>query len=224
MNAFNKIFLLILMFFTCGAFSLEKADIIYTGGIFGIPYDWVGDLPLGHVGLFAGTEKKDGKIQAVIIDCVPDYFKPGGIRKVSWKHFTHDFRYPYYGNRTTSKKPTAEQRENMVKKAESMLKPRAYSFLHDSQKGPDKFDCVGFVEYIYEKVGLNPTPNDQETGLGWPLTPSEQFYATVANSPSPVSSYISITKKRNLDSLESFQPLKSYSATEIPLPSSFVNE
>lgn len=37
-----------------------------------------------------------------------------------------------------------------------------------------EFDCVGFVERIYEDIGLNPTPNSYESGWGWPLTPREQ--------------------------------------------------
>jgi hypothetical protein len=62
-----------------------------------------------------------------------------------------------------------------------------YDFNHLDQKGtwfnhnfpwePNshwEFDCVGFVERILEDIGLNPTANSYESGLGWPLTPSEQ--------------------------------------------------
>ncbi len=224
MKDIKNIVLSLILMCSVQAFSLEKADIIYTGGVFGIPYDLIGELPLGHVGIFAGTEKKNGKIKAVIIDCVPDYFRPGGIRKVSWKNFTHNLRYPYYGNRTTRKKPSTEQRNYVVKIASKMLKPKAYNLMHDSQKGPKEFDCVGFVEYVYEKVGLNPTPDDQEKGMGWPLTPSEQFYNTVANSPSPSHSYISFVKKKDLSEISSFKSIGISAPNDIPIPDSFTNE
>lgn len=58
-----------------------------------------------------------------------------------------------------------------------------YSDTHGSQKGPLKFDCVGYTEYLYEAAGLNPTDNSYETGWGWPLTPWEQFIATKPNTP-----------------------------------------
>jgi hypothetical protein len=56
-----------------------------------------------------------------------------------------------------------------------------YSDTHFSQKGPADFDCVGYTEAAYEAAGLNPTPDEYETGWGWPLTPSEQFDFTVSN-------------------------------------------
>lgn len=158
--------------------GIEKADLIYTGGITGTISGWFSpDLPVGHAGLFVGTEVKDGKIKVVIADCVPDHFKPGGVRNIdSWYNFTHHFMYPYYGNRTTAAKPTAEQRERIAKLAIEMgKKGLTYSDTHFSQKGPLKFDCVGYTEFLYEAVGLNPTENSYETGTGWPLTPWEQF-------------------------------------------------
>ncbi len=163
--------------------GMEKGDIIFTGGVFGIPQDWIGDLPIGHVGLYGGTEVKDGKIVVVIYDCVPDNFKPyGGVRKIfSFTNFTHQNHYAFYGNRVPDKRPTAEQRDLIIKAAVSKL-GHHYADAHFSQKGPDIFDCVGYAEYAYEAAGLNPTPNDQETGWGWPLTPAEQFAATFPNN------------------------------------------
>lgn len=163
--------------------GMEKGDIIFTGGVFGIPQDWIGDLPIGHVGLYGGTEVKDGKIVVVIYDCVPDNFKPyGGVRKIfSFTNFTHQNHYAFYGNRVPRKRPTAAQRDLIIKAAVSKL-GHHYADAHFSQKGPDIFDCVGYAEYAYEAAGLNPTPNDQETGWGWPLTPAEQFAATFPNS------------------------------------------
>lgn len=168
--------------------GIEKGDLIYTGGIIGTIGSWGNkDLPVGHAGIFAGIEIKDGKINVVIADCVPNNFKPGGVRNIySWYNFTHHYNYPYYGNRTTPVKPTPEQREKMVKLAlELGKKGLKYTNTHVPQKGPDVFDCVGYVEYIYEQAGLNPTPDRYETGLGWPLTPWEQFIATKPNTPAP---------------------------------------
>ena len=168
--------------------GIEKGDLIYTGGIVGSIGSWGnGDLPIGHAGLFAGTETKNGKINVIITDCVPNNFKPGGVRNVySWYNFTHHYMYPYYGNRTTPVKPTAEQRARLVKLGlELGAKGLKYSNTHFSQKGPVEFDCVGYVEYLYEQTGLNPTDNSYESGAGWPLTPWEQFEATRPNTPKP---------------------------------------
>ncbi len=164
--------------------SIEKGDIIFTGGIGGTLASFgSSDLPIGHAGIFGGTEIKNGKINVMIMDCVPDSFNPGGVRNItSWKNFTHHFKFPFYGNRTTNPKPTAAQREKIVKMALAMGKLGLhYSDSHVSQKGPTDFDCVGYVEYLYEHVGLNPTDDSYETGLGWPLTPFEQFMATTPN-------------------------------------------
>jgi hypothetical protein len=170
--------------------GIEKADLIYTGGITGTISGWFSpDLPIGHAGIFIGTEVKDGKIKVVIADCVPDNFKPGGVRNIdSWSNFTHHFMYPYYGNRTTARKPTAAQRERIARLAVTMGgQGLTYSDTHFSQKGPLKFDCVGYTEFLYEAVGLNPTENSYETGTGWPLTPWEQFIAVKPAPAKPAS-------------------------------------
>ena len=172
------------------ATGIEKADLIYTGGITGTISGWFSpDLPIGHAGLFVGTEAKDGKIKVIIADCVPDNFKPGGVRNIdSWYNFTHHYMYPYYGNRTTRVKPTAEQRERIAKLGIAMgKKGLTYSDTHFSQKGPVKFDCVGYTEFLYEAAGLNPTENSYETGAGWPLTPWEQFIAVMPPPAKPAS-------------------------------------
>jgi hypothetical protein len=165
--------------------TMEVGDLIYTGGIFGIPQGWIGDLQIGHAGIYGGTEVKDGKIVVVLYDCVPDNFKPyGGVRKIySFKYFTHENRYPFFGNRVSKVKPTQAQRGLIIAAAVAKL-GHHYSDSHFTQKGPEDFDCVGYTEYAYEAAGLNPTPNDQETGWGWPLTPAEQFAATVSNTHS----------------------------------------
>jgi hypothetical protein len=172
--------------------GIEKADLIYTGGITGSISGWFSpDLPVGHAGLFVGTEVKDGKIKLVIADCVPDNFKPGGVRNIdSWYNFTHHYMYPYYGNRTTPVRPTEAQRERIARLGIAMGKQGLhYSDTHFSQKGPNDFDCVGYTEFLYEAVGLNPTENSYETGTGWPLTPWEQFIAVkpyAAAAPSAI--------------------------------------
>ncbi|HAT72339.1 MAG TPA: hypothetical protein DCS63_05940 [Elusimicrobia bacterium] len=166
--------------------GIEKGDIVYTGGMLGSMAGWVSpDLPVGHSGLFLGTEVNNGRINILVTDCIPNYFTPGGVRNIrSWYHFTHHFFYPYYGNRTTPVKPTPVQRKQLVDLGYKLggLGLR-YNNTHLTQKGPVSFDCVGYTEYIYEQVGLNPTDNSYETGAGWPLTPWEQFIALKPNFP-----------------------------------------
>ena len=167
--------------------GIGKGDLIYTGGIVGTVSGWVSpDLPIGHSGIFAGVETKNGRMNVVIADCVPNNFKPyGGVRNVySWSDFTHQHKFPFYGSRTPAVKPTAEQRERIVALGLEMgKKGLRYNDTHFMQKGPVEFDCVGYTEYVYEAAGLNPTPNSYETGLGWPLTPYEQFISGKPSTP-----------------------------------------
>ena len=169
--------------------GIADGDIIFAGGLTGEITSWVSpDTPVGHAGIYAGAEIRDGRIYITICDCVPNFFNPGGVRNIhSWKNFTHQYKYPYYGNRTTSPAPTAAQREKIVKLAMEMgEKGLKYDATHISQKGPVEFDCVGYTEYIYEAVGLNPTDESYETGWGWPLTPWEQYSGTVPDTaPAP---------------------------------------
>jgi len=153
--------------------GIEKGDIIYTGGIVGTIGSWgTSDLPVGHAGIFAGTESDGSRIRVLIADCVPNDFIPPGVRDInSWKNFTHHYKYPYYGNRTTKEAPSASQRDAIVRLALEMgTRGLKYNGSHFSQKGPEEFDCVGYTEYIYEQAGLNPTENRYESGLGWPLS------------------------------------------------------
>ena len=166
--------------------GIERGDLVYTGGMLGSMAGWFNpDLPVGHSGLFMGTEVNNGKINILVTDCIPNYFTPGGVRNIrSWYYFTHHFFYPYYGNRTTPVKPTPAQRESLVELGYKLggLGLR-YNNTHLTQKGPVEFDCVGYTEYIYEQVGLNPTDNSYEEGIGWPLTPWEQFISVRPNFP-----------------------------------------
>ena len=165
--------------------GIKKADLIYTGGVLGTITGWgSGHMPVGHTGIFAGTEIKNGRINVVILDCVQNTLKPyGGVRNIySWKNFTHYFKFPYYGNRTTIPKPTAAQRDLIVKTGLALGKlGLKYDDSHLSQKGPAAFDCVGYTEYLYEQAGLDPTDSSFESGLGWPLTPWEQFMSVKPN-------------------------------------------
>ena len=158
--------------------GFEAGDLIFTGGIVGTISGWVSpDMPVGHAGIFAGTEVKDGRLRVVLADCVPNSFKPGGVRNIyAWHKFTRDYKFPLYGNRTTQKPPTRAQREFIVAKALKMgtlgLKYKLF------KKGPAEYDCVNYTEFLYESAGLDPTPDSYESGAGWPFTPWEQFEAT----------------------------------------------
>lgn len=165
--------------------GMEKGDLIYTGGIVGTVSGWVSpDMPVGHSGIFAGTEIKDGRLRVVIADCVPNFFKPGGVRNIyAWHSFTRQYEFPFYGNRTSKSKPTAAQREQIVKLGLAMGKLGLKYKLF--KKGPVEYDCVNYTEFLYEKAGVNPTDNSYESGAGWPFTPWEQFEATRPNAPVP---------------------------------------
>lgn len=172
--------------------GIESGDIIYTGGIIGSISGWGNqDLPIGHAALYDGVEIKNGQMNIVVSECVTNNRVPGGVRNAySWYAFTHDFRYPYYGNRTTPAKPTAAQRARLVQLGLEMgKKGLKYNDTHFSQKGPLEFDCVGYIEYLYEQVGLNPTDDSYETGLGWPLTPWEQF---ISVRPNLAADYVTV--------------------------------
>ncbi|MBI4656707.1 MAG: HEAT repeat domain-containing protein [Elusimicrobia bacterium] len=168
--------------------SIRSGDLIYSGGLTGAPLIITGELPVGHAGIFAGTEIENGKITPVIADCVPNWFKPyGGVRKIiKWKHFLHNYKYPFYGNRTLKMPPDEKQRQDIVQIALQMAAAGfKYTEKHLQQKGPELYDCVGFTEAVYERAGMNPTPNEKESGWGWPLTVAEQFESTVSNSLIP---------------------------------------
>lgn len=182
--------------------GMEKGDLIFTGGIVGTISGWVSpDMPVGHSGIFAGTEIKDGRLRVVLADCVPNYFKPGGVRDIyAWHKFTRNYEFPFYGNRTSKVRPTAAQREFIVKKAMVMgglgLKYKLF------QKGPTEYDCVNYTEFLYESAGLNPTPDSYESGAGWPFTPWEQFEATRPGlAPLPAGSAPAGGNPANLDNI-----------------------
>ena len=205
--------------------GMEKGDLIFTGGIVGTISGWVSpDMPVGHSGIFAGTETRDGRIRVLIADCVPSFFVPGDVRNIdSWHKFTRQYEFPFYGNRTSKVRPTPAQRDRIVKKALAMGKLGLKYKLF--RKGPLKYDCVNYTEFLYEEAGLNPTPDSYESGAGWPFTPWEQFEAT---SPSaPVLGPVTLSRvgkniepdlgiiKRSIGSLTGAFGMKSAQASEV---------
>ncbi|MFA6434921.1 MAG: hypothetical protein WCW52_09520 [Elusimicrobiales bacterium] len=148
--------------------AIPPGDILFREGNFGILSP---GLPVGHTGIFAGMENRT----PMMIHSTSKY---GGVAKGDMEIFIAG--HPYYGNRTTAVRPTAEQRAGIISwLTEQYGKP--YDTLHSTQKGPDTFDCVGLTEAAYEHVGLNPTPDELEAGPGWPLEPYEQYEYTVAD-------------------------------------------
>lgn len=166
--------------------AVKKADLLFTGGIVGTVSDWFSDmLPIGHAGIYGGTKVEDGRILPVIYDCVPNTFTPGGVRTVGWYNYTHHLKFPVYAVRTSKRAPTERQRDMIIRAARS-VQGIEYSDTHLSQKGPDAFDCVGYTEYAYERAGINVTPDNYETGWGWPLTPAEQYdFSVNVRIPAP---------------------------------------
>lgn len=150
------------------AAHLEPGDILFRKGYFGLLNSVIGAQTAGHVGVYAGVENGE---HMVIEGWLP-------VRKVPLKVFIAG--WPYYGNRTTPARPTAAQRTLIVDYVRAQL-GKGYDMAHTGQKGPEKFDCVGLAEAAYEAAGLNPTPDEFESGWGWPLTPTEQYEHTLPN-------------------------------------------
>ncbi|MDO8804926.1 MAG: YiiX/YebB-like N1pC/P60 family cysteine hydrolase [Elusimicrobiota bacterium] len=147
---------------------MEPGDILFRKGYFGILNSLIEAQTVGHVGVYAGLE--NGKHMVI------EGWQP--VRKVQLSTFVGD--WPFYGNYTTSPRPTRPQRDMILEYASAQL-GKGFDMSHVAQKGPAKFDCVGLAEAAYEAAGLNPTPDDFETGWGWPLTPTEQYEHTVPN-------------------------------------------
>ena len=147
---------------------MEPGDILFRKGYFGMLNPVIGAQTVGHVGVYAGMENGE---PMVIEGWVP-------VRKVPLEKFLSG--WPFYGNYTTSPKPGAAQRGLVLKFSEAQI-GKVYDYVHTAQKGPLSFECVGLAEAAYEYAGLNPTPDDFETGWGWPLTPTEQYEHTVPN-------------------------------------------
>ncbi|MCX5784147.1 MAG: YiiX/YebB-like N1pC/P60 family cysteine hydrolase [Elusimicrobia bacterium] len=148
--------------------SIPPGDLLFREGNFGLLSP---GLPVGHTAIFTGMENG----MPMMIHATSTY---GGVTKDSMDIFISG--HPYYGNRTTAVPPTGEQRAGILSWLLKQL-DKPYDTWHSTQKGPDKFDCVGLTEAAYESVGLNPTPDELEEGPGWPLEPYEQYDNTVAD-------------------------------------------
>lgn len=148
--------------------AMDVGDILFRKGYFGLLNPIIKAQSVGHVGVYVGVE--NGKHMVI------EGWRP--IRKISLKKFLND--WPFYGNHTTSPKPSIAQRNEIVEYVFAQL-GKPFSALHTNQKGLEKFDCVGLAEAAYEYVGLNPTPDEFESGWGWPLTPTEQYESTFQN-------------------------------------------
>jgi|GEM_PF-6007168 len=76
---------------------------------------------------------------------------------------------------------SSEKQEMSAKLARFAELPMEYDSAHNNQKGSFfedggyyEFDCVGFVEHLFESIGYNLTDDSYESGFGWPLTVREQ--------------------------------------------------
>ncbi len=146
--------------------AIIPGDLLFRKGYVGTFNPVTGDDPVGHAGIYIGFEND----QPMVIDA-------GLImRKITLNFFIRD--WPYYGNRTTFPAPDQPQRKMIIDFAAAQI-GKPYDMLHSTQKGPEKFDCVGLTEAAYEYAGLNPTPDNLESGAGWPLTPYEQYSHTL---------------------------------------------
>ncbi len=159
--------------FSTNAHALEPGDIVFadSGGI------WTGfgyrhkkkqfGVGVGHAGIYIG--KKDGVDTVIHCACFC------GVAEVSLKNFPGYGTYK--GARTTYPAPTPEQRQKIVEYAKQQV-GKEYGRLPWRKKGPDSFNCSGFIEAVYEHAGLDLTPwwcGDLPYRYIWPL---EQF-----NSP-----------------------------------------
>ncbi len=161
--------------------AIEPGDIVYRKGCFGLPQEIIGRLPVGHAAIYLGGGGSNGK-GAMVVEAMPNDRVPPGVRKMSLGKFIAG--WPYYGNRTVHPKPTQAQRSEICASAQSLI-GLPFDETHFVQKGPDKYDCVGLTEKAYELAGLNPSPDEMESGWGWPLTPKEQFDSTFPNEEKP---------------------------------------
>lgn len=149
---------------------------------------------VGHAGIFAGDERfyhvtshgSDAEAALQRVGWITFFSsEPGKIRD-SW------------GAKRPASRPngiTSEEIKKLETETRNLMEVGTmYDFMHVNQKGKfipqaqDRpvmfgrghmlFDCVGYVEGIYENprrgLNINLTPNDQEEGLGLPLTVREQ--------------------------------------------------
>ncbi|MEA3306505.1 MAG: YiiX/YebB-like N1pC/P60 family cysteine hydrolase [Elusimicrobiota bacterium] len=147
--------------------NMEAGDIVYRKGIFSLHDPITKTQFVGHAGIYVGEE--NGK--PMIIE---SWIR---ARKITLHEYIN--KWPFYGNYTTSPKPSVAQRNKIVDYMFSKVGVK-HDILHIRQKGPDKFDCVGLAEAAYEAAGLKIPPliNLKPVGAGLllPLNNMRMFF------------------------------------------------
>ena len=102
---------LIAMTFVSSVYSaqFEIGDILFRDGKAGWENINPWGIHVGHAGIFVGHLYGDES--SMVIEAVPDFEDPLGVRKVRWVDFVAS--EPYYGNRTTSTEPSAANRKQI---------------------------------------------------------------------------------------------------------------
>lgn len=147
-------------------------------------------LWIGHAGIYIGNGE--------VVHCTTSH-DPRAVHRVSIDEFITGGG-AFWGYRRDDNLPDDRHQTVVDIALETCSWNTKYDGAHNNQKGewfekcvkrnPIRIctryerdywesDCVGFVEHCFERAGGNPTPNDFESGFGWPLTPREQRDHTV---------------------------------------------
>lgn len=172
----KTVFILILLFgvfVASGAPALQRGAILYHTSkgdrIYGreaaleLPCSAIQlahrDMKSGHVGLYIGNGRIIHAVtptaeETASVNFIPQSDLDEGCRYLGAKvplGFDDPAIWP------------AERVDQLILLArEQVGKP--YDIQFNSQKGPDQFTCVGLVEYLYEQVGYDITPNGYYSG------------------------------------------------------------
>lgn len=131
-------------------------------------------LFVGHCGIFVSED--------AVIHCTTDS-DPLAVHELSFDNWRHDLEC--WGIRRDTNLPEGGRATAIARAREIASWRTEYDGNHLNQKGEWfkgwfcsarywEADCVGFTERVCEDAGGNPTPNEFESGAGWPLTPREQ--------------------------------------------------
>ena len=125
--------------------------------------------PIGHAGLFADTEIKNGRINVIIQTACPITSSPAACAiSTPGRISPTRYMYPYYGNRTTAPNPPPPSASAWSSWAwAGSQRPQVQQ--HHFSERPALFDCVGY-RIIYEQIGLNPR-RQLRVRRGWPAHP-----------------------------------------------------
>ncbi|NOR44850.1 MAG: hypothetical protein GQ534_04620 [Candidatus Delongbacteria bacterium] len=164
--------------------EIQNADIGYRTGMVSL-----GDLEVaGHNGIYYDDGTTEGAVYHFFNgDMSSDGYHPDGI---NYENQTYEVELRDYDGSGDNERYLGakkyinisdEQRETIIATAsiihsEELMDPEytTYSiFIHkevtynnDGYPTHYTMQCVGFTEYLYESVGLNPTPDDEEYTLG----------------------------------------------------------